>query len=337
MAKYFRILAIDGGGVRGIIPAQVLVSLEDKLKKESGNPDIAIADCFDLFAGTSSGGILTCIYLYPRPGDPLRPRFSAEEALQFYFKASDKIFHSPVWHKLNMLEGILREKYPADGIESALEGLFHDLKLSDLVKPCLVTSYDLGRQHAYLFSQRAARRTPARDFFLRDVCRATSAAPTYFEVAGIKSGTEVHYPLIDGGVFANNPAMCAFAEGLVMRGPRKTDTRDILMLSLGTGVAGTPYRYDKVKNWGAVQWVRPLVDIMMSGVAETVDYQLKKIFDWAENSHLYLRIQTQIGRMNFDPDNAEPDNLNALREIGMVVTAKNSDRLDALAKLLLAC
>ncbi|MDD5093802.1 MAG: patatin-like phospholipase family protein [Dehalococcoidia bacterium] len=337
MAKYFRILAIDGGGVRGIIPAQVLASLEDKLKKESGNPDIAIADCFDLVAGTSSGGILTCIYLCPRPDDPLRPRFSAEQALQFYFEAGAKIFHLPLWHKFNSLGGVINERYPADGIESELKSLFHDLRLRDLVTPCLITSYDIERRDAYFFSQQAARRTPARDFFLRDVSRATSAAPTYFDVAGIKSGAGVHYSLIDGGVFANNPAMCAFAEGLVMRGPRKCDPRDILMLSLGTGAVKTPLRYGRARNWGAVQWMRPLVDVMMSSVSETVDYQLRQIFASAENSHLYLRIQTEIRRRNADPDNAEPANLNALKDIGRVVTAKNSARLDVLAKLLLAC
>ena len=74
MAKYTRILSLDGGGIRGIIAAQVVVSIESKLQQKSGNPDARIADYFDLIAGTSAGGVLTCIYLCPDAQNPSRPR-----------------------------------------------------------------------------------------------------------------------------------------------------------------------------------------------------------------------------------------------------------------------
>ncbi|MDD5093435.1 MAG: patatin-like phospholipase family protein [Dehalococcoidia bacterium] len=335
MAKYFRILAIDGGGVRGIIPARILMSLETKLKKETGNPDIALGDCFDLIAGTSSGGILTCIYLYPQPDNPLRPLYNAEEALQFYFKSSNKIFRSSVWRRINSLGGVLDDKYPADGLETALEKVFHDQRLSHLIKPCLITAYDIGRREAYFFRQHDARRTPARDFLLRDVGRATSAAPTFFECVGIKSATQVHYPMIDGGVFANNPAMCAYAEALAMKEANTPTAKTMVILSLGTGDVRTPYRYHRAKNWGSMQWIRPLVDIMMSGVSETVDYQLRQIFAAVDASPQYLRIQTQIRPAHADPDNAESANLRTLKETGRILAEKNSTKLDAFARLLL--
>ena len=78
-SKFFRILSIDGGGIRGLIPAQVLTVLETKLQKASGNPDARIADYFDLVAGTSTGGILTCIYLCPDEATGrARPRGGAQ-------------------------------------------------------------------------------------------------------------------------------------------------------------------------------------------------------------------------------------------------------------------
>ncbi|MEG0387452.1 MAG: patatin-like phospholipase family protein, partial [Niameybacter sp.] len=76
-----RILSIDGGGIRGIIPATILVAFESYLKQYSGNSETTIADYVDLIAGTSTGGILTALYICPDPKNPTKSRFSAQEAL----------------------------------------------------------------------------------------------------------------------------------------------------------------------------------------------------------------------------------------------------------------
>ncbi len=81
-----RILSIDGGGIRGIIPGMMLVSLEQKIKKASGNPNAHLSEYLDFFAGTSTGGILISILLCPDPKDPAKPRFSAKDALDIYLK-----------------------------------------------------------------------------------------------------------------------------------------------------------------------------------------------------------------------------------------------------------
>ena len=91
-----RILSIDGGGIRGIIPGQILVRLEEKLNnklKEKGidNPDARVADYFDLIAGTSTGGILTCAYLCPHPGDKEKSKFTAREVVNLYLNNGSKI------------------------------------------------------------------------------------------------------------------------------------------------------------------------------------------------------------------------------------------------------
>ena len=80
MGRPTRILSIDGGGIRGIIPGQILIALERRLKTLSGDPTARIGDYFDLVAGTSTGGILTCVYLTPHPEKPARPRFSADNS-----------------------------------------------------------------------------------------------------------------------------------------------------------------------------------------------------------------------------------------------------------------
>jgi patatin-like phospholipase/acyl hydrolase len=86
------ILSIDGGGIKGIIPGMVLVEIEERLKIRTGNPNAYIADYFDFFAGTSTGGILTCLLTCPSKDDPKKPRFSAKEALNLYIENGSKIF-----------------------------------------------------------------------------------------------------------------------------------------------------------------------------------------------------------------------------------------------------
>jgi patatin-like phospholipase/acyl hydrolase len=83
MAGLARLLSIDGGGIRGVIPGPVLAKLESKLQKASGKTEAKIADFFDLIAGTSTGGNLTCNYLYPNfaGGGKPKPRFAPKQAV----------------------------------------------------------------------------------------------------------------------------------------------------------------------------------------------------------------------------------------------------------------
>lgn len=332
--KFVRILSIDGGGIRGLIPAQVLTVLEDKLKKASHDPNTRIADWFDLIAGTSTGGILTCIYLCPQPDDPNRPRFAASDAVELYKQNGDQIFDISVWHKLRSAGGTLDEKYSATGLETLLQDRLHDLKLSNLIKPCLITAYDIENRAAYFFTQPDARKHPGRNFFLRDVARATSAAPTFFECAKIESDTHVTYTLIDGGIFANNPALCAFAEARKMES--KPTAKEMVILSLGTGDVKTPYHYDQVKDWGGLGWVKPVIDILMSGTVEVADYQLRQMYAAVNAPEQYLRIQPRLAPQNADLGNSETVNLNELVETGERAAEQNDAALDKFVTLLLA-
>src|SRR5260370_12515238 len=177
-----KILSIDGGGIRGIVPGQVLIAIETKLQQRTGNPDARIADFFDFFAGTSTGGILTCVLLCPSLIDPKRARFSAKDAVKLYVENGSKIFDAGLWHKIVSLNGVLEEKYEAGGIDGWLEKYFGELRLSQLLKPCIITSYDIERRETKFFAQQDySRLGDEADFLVKDVCRATSAAPTYFE------------------------------------------------------------------------------------------------------------------------------------------------------------
>ena len=330
-----KILSIDGGGIRGIVPGQVLKALEAKLQQRTQNPKARLADYFDFFAGTSTGGILTCIYLCPSADNPRKARFSAEEAVALYVEYGDDIFDVSFWQRVRTQNGITDEKYEADELEKRLEQYMGDIKLSQLLKPCLITAYDIEERVEFFFTQHdAIGRGDGYDFLVRDVARATSAAPTYFEAARVRALDGKYYPLIDGGIFMNNPALGAHSE--VRNGQGNPTTEDMFIVSLGTGSSNRTYEYDKAKDWGAIGWVKPVIDIMMSGASATTNYHLDKIFSAAGRRDQYVRIQPDgMGNANSDIDDASDKNLRALVELGADTASRHDAELERVADVLL--
>ena len=334
--SYTRILSIDGGGIRGIVPGKVLVALERKLIEKTGNSEARLADYFDMIAGTSTGGILTCAYLCP--DDSGRPRFTAEEVLDLYLKKGKIIFRRNPWKAITTLWGLLDEKYQSKGLEKALKEYFNDHKLSELIKPSLITAYEITHRKAFFFTSHDAGERSA-DFYLTDVARATSATPTYFEASRIISMDMEILSLVDGGVFANNPALCAYAEARMHfkkpNSEEKISAKDMVIVSLGTGTVKKRYNHYRAKNWGMAGWVKPLFDIMMSGVSETVDFQLQQIFDSVDASDRYIRINPEIP-FNVDEsmDKVSDKNLNALQMLGNDTAMRFDDKLDKIVELL---
>jgi patatin-like phospholipase/acyl hydrolase len=329
-----KILSIDGGGIRGIIPGQILIALETKLQQKTSNPNARIAEYFDFFAGTSTGGILTCILLCPSADDPKKARFSAKEAVDLYIKNGGKIFDSSVWHKIASLGGVSEEKYGAEGIESCLLEYFGEIKISQLLKPCIITTYDIhNRETKFLAQHDYKLKGDVADFLVREVCRATSAAPTYFETELLKSISGETYACVDGGVFANNPTLCAYSE--VRNAKGNPTAKDMFVVSVGTGSQDQQYDYNKAKGWGEIGWVKPVIDIMMSGAAEVTNYHMIKMFSANGNDANYVRIQpSSLGAANPQMDDASDKNIQALVNLG-TETANNCKDLDHIVDILL--
>lgn len=332
MKQVTRILTIDGGGIRGLIPATILERLEQKLCQKSGREHAHLADYFDMIAGTSTGGLLTCIYLAP-DDTGAAPRFSAHDAVQLYLTKGADIFHAPLWKQIQSLWGVLDERYPTKPFERIIADYVGDLCLSDLLKPCLITAYDLKNRSTKFFTQHNAGK-PDRDYPLSMVARATSAAPTYFEAMPAETAVSDPYAYIDGGVFANNPAMCAYVEAH-KRLPGKPTAKTMLLLSLGTGQVKHAYAYRKARNWGMAEWVRPLLDILMTGSSETVDHQLEQLFSAADCPDNYLRIQPTLKDDSQALDDADPENMDYLIEVAVQATEQYDAQLDRMADRLL--
>ncbi|HWO08142.1 MAG TPA: patatin-like phospholipase family protein [Polyangiaceae bacterium] len=327
-----RILSIDGGGIRGIVAGQVLARLEQFLCAESGNASLRLADCFDLIAGTSTGGILTCIYLTPdgAQGGP-RAKFSAQDAVDLYLNHGDDIFSIPLFKRIGSLGGLGDERYPVSVLEKTLSLYLGDTRLSELLQDCAITAYDIAEREVVIFNSRDNRlgKRPDKDFYVRDVARATSAAPTYFEPANIRAFDRSVRPLVDGGVFANNPALCAYAE---LNG-NGGGLHDVALLSVGTGGVEKAYSHSEAKDWGALAWVRPIIDITLTGVSDAVDYQLRKLYASAGAAAQYLRIEPKLGaRTSPEMDDASVANMRLLRADGERAYQENQGRLEQFAR-----
>jgi hypothetical protein len=327
MSLPFRILSIDGGGIRGVLPGQVLLSLENRLKSHTGNSAARLADFFDLIVGTSTGGILACLYLFPDESSK-RPLYSAQEAVNLYLLHGNRIFKDVVRHQ----SANQQEKYPSAPLEQVFKEYFGDVKLSELVKPCLITSYNILKRSTHFFTQHDARENPSCDYYLRSVARATSAAPTYFEPARVTAMDGSVYPLIDGGVFANNPAMCAYAEALTIMkrksGKQKIACSEIFMVSVGTASFKRGYDYNSASGWGQGGFVPPVMDVLMSGAGDTIDYQVQQLFAADGCPENYVRINPSLGNADPAMDNASEKNLIALKNAGTDAAAKYDRELD---------
>ncbi|MCX6181858.1 MAG: patatin-like phospholipase family protein [Bacteroidetes bacterium] len=341
MTKLIRVLSIDGGGIRGIIPGQVLVYLEKQLQIKSGNANARIADYFDFVAGTSTGGILTCALLTPDAPGSTKAKYTATEVLGFYKDRGTDVFNLPFWHKIKSADGVVDEKYPSDGIESALKDYFADGQFKDLIKPCLITSYDIERRRAHFFTSIDAKVDADSNFKVVDVARSTSAAPTYFQAASVKAMSGKEFALIDGGVFANNPTLCAYAEirqhvKNFADSQKNATAKEMMILSIGTGVSEKTYMYEDAKDWGMAQWVKPIIDIMMSGVSETTDFVLQQMFDSVDKPEQYVRVNIEIPQgTSTEMDNATPENIKALMLLGEKLVDDQKRTLDKVVDMLL--
>ena len=302
-----RVLSIDGGGIRGIIPALVLAHLE----QHTGKP---CSELFDLMVGTSTGGMLALgLSIGDGNGKAL---FTAQQLVKLYEKHGAEIFEQSLWRKVRSVGGILEEAYSHEALEEILDRYFGERAMSECRVPTMVTSYDIQhRRTVFLKSWHSDH----AGVLCKEACRATSAAPTYFEPAILEWASESR-TLIDGGVFINSPSVSAYAEARKL-----IPDEEIAMLSIGTGELTRAIPYEAAKTWGSALWVMSLLDCMLDGAAKAADHQMRLFL-----GDDYLRLQTSLHYSSDDMDDASQGNIRNLKQTAEELIQCEQDRLTEL-------
>jgi uncharacterized protein len=143
---------------------------------------------------------------------------------------------------------------------------------------------------------------------------------------------EVARAFVDGGVYANNPAMCAYVEARKIH----PEEDDFLVVSLGTGELTRSLPYEEVKGWGLALWAQPILNVVFDGVADTVDYQLRELLPSEGDARRYYRFQTLLDIGKDDMDDASRTNVAALKVKAREIISKNDDALKAVCGQLVA-
>lgn len=359
-----RILSIDGGGIRGLIPALVLRELRDRLRAKGRSR--SFAEHFDLIAGTSAGALVALGLVLPKArtssddhgegeganreagdedcsgteeGNPparidygRKPALEIDDIIDLYVNRGKEIFPRHRFNSLRTVVQAFADKYESSGLETVLRDVFSDATIRDALTNVLITSYDTERMEPFFFKKRPRRRAWQSDlnFYMRDAARASSAAPTYFEPALVSPlpGNNKSYCLVDGGVFANNPAMCAYVEARKIF-PR---AKRYVLVSLSTGRSMSSFPYEEVRSWGFLEWIRPsngtpLATIMGSGQSECVNHQLDKL-----PGVEFYRIEGELLPGRDEIDDASEENIRSLTLIAERMIHNNGEKLDRICE-----
>lgn len=323
------ILSIDGGGIRGLIPALVLAELDKRYKAKGGTKPFC--QIFKLIAGTSTGGIIAAGLCAPSPSAPKAPAMTPDDLVTLYRNHGATIFDTNLFRRIrSYVEGA---KYDAGPLEGLLQQYLGDARMSDALGNVMITAYDISARETVFM--KGSTPGDAGNYLMWEAARGTSAAPTFFEPARVTNlATGVKRTLVDGGVFNNDPALSAYVEGIKMG----VDAGAITLVSLGTGDACRGYSYNETRHWGAIDWMSPgrslpVLSIMMHGQASSADHHLRRLLN--DGTTRYYRLQTDLEDANDDMDDATPGNLEALaNEAQRIIAAKTAD-LDAIVALML--
>ncbi|XP_073103431.1 patatin-like protein 2 isoform X1 [Elaeis guineensis] len=342
------ILSIDGGGIKGIIPATILTFLESELQKLDGE-DARLADYFDVIAGTSTGGLVTA--MLTAPNEENRPLFAAKDIKDFYMKHSPKIFPQcggPLGQAAKILRAISGPRYDGKYLHELVRRKLGSIKLHQTLTNVVIPTFDIKRLQPTIFSSYEVKNNSSLDALLSDICIGTSAAPTYlppyFFQTKDSDGKVREFNLIDGGVAANNPALVAMGEVSkeVFKGNpdffpiKPMDYFRFLVISLGTGSSKGEERYNakKAKGWGVLGWLlsngsNPLVDVFMQASADMVDIHISVAFQALHSSRNYLRIEDDVLTGTIaSVDIATKENLENLAKVGENLLKKPVSRVN---------
>lgn len=301
MSKPFRILSIDGGGIRGVYPAHILKRMEDK------ELHINLFDTFDMIAGTSTGSIIAA---------GVATKIPASNILTMYKKHGVEIFCKK---RSFSIPGLCNSIYNSKPLEAILEKTFKDKKLGEITKPLLLPATDIGNGSVHVLkSSYSPDFIRDNDVSVKDAVLASCSAPIYYDPHRL-----TEYLLADGGLWANNPSLAAVIDA---QRRLKVSQNDIQLLSIGTGHSRTMYGTDASRKWGVANGWRG---------RELINFFLSLQSQSAHNYVSLMLRPEQVMRIDFDSDRSLPlDDTSIMEDLISKADQKFTHQSEAIKKFL---
>lgn len=278
--RKFKVLAIDGGGAKGLYSATILSMLEERIQDEHGSA-ARLVDYFDLICGTSTGGLIAL---------GLAARISTKEICSFYEVHGPRIFarSDSVWASVKQV--CWGGKFSNEALQASLREMLGDRLMAD--SDCLLCiptyNYTQGGYEVFKFDHVEGGLRRHNQVPMVDVALATSAAPTFFPLAQVKEEHDAQF--VDGGVWANNPALVGLTEAMwhfVGKGKAYGNVELLSISSLNCGV-GQPALLKKTRSF--VKWAPTLFEIGLNAQSEFTDIFLKMLESKTDTPLVYLRV-----------------------------------------------
>jgi hypothetical protein len=270
-----RVLCIDGGGIKGVFPASFLSTIEEALAAP-------VADYFDLIVGTSTGGMIAL---------GLGLGLSASELLCFYQERGPMIFNGQ--KQLGWIRQWFRAKYNPEPLKRSLSEVFGTRRLGDSRKRLVIPSFNVETGEVHVWKTAHHPRLE-RDYLClaTEVALSGAAAPTYFPTFKTESGI----PLIDGGVWANNPVAIGTVEAIGVLG---WDASQLRILSLGCTTAPFDMDWGPKHSLGKLAWARKVTGLFMTAQSVSATGMTQHLLP--DRSNL-VRISPTVGKNRFELD-----------------------------------
>jgi len=306
MENSFKVLTLDGGGIRGYLSILILEKLEKALQKHF-NDKKTIGERFNLLVGTSTGGIIAA---------GLSIGKSAEEIRKLYEELIIKIFQP-------YAKGLIKPKYNQEILKEEIYKITKDLTLKDVKIPLCLTSVDISTSKPRFFkSPYLAKFEPRADERIVDAILATTAAPIYFPIVDTKHS----FYLADGGIVANNPTMIGITDAYEIT----KDLNKIKLLSIGTGeMKRVPYDIKKIKKYGGVNsWALDSAWIIESFVKKNTVIPLFEVLLNSQsiliNTQAKILLKNNFFRINptlpteINLDETDKDKIKILKNLSLI-------------------
>ena len=270
--KIFKILSIDGGGIKGLYSAKILEHLEEKF-------DCRISDYFDMLCGTSTGGLIAL---------GLSLKIPAKELADFYIKKGPKIFPKR-WKQYDIFRQVMwKGKFTDSKLKEALEERFGDAVIEQSNNLLCIPTYTITEARPWVFKRDHGPLSRDNKAKYIDVALATSAAPTYFPLAELSDYDNKQF--VDGGVWANNPTLAGYIEAMTYFVGKDKEFDELHILSLSSLSLTGGKKTGLKRRRSFIRWRGDLFETAMSGQSQFTHYFMSKIQGLTEVPVKYVRI-----------------------------------------------